>query len=207
MSPELHALRCGKITASRIADVMMTPDKAGYQNYMAELVCERLTGRQEEGFITALMRRGNELEPIAKSHYEAITGSFVYDAGFVNHPTIERAGASPDGLVDGGLVEIKCRNAAAHIETILSGEIKRDQMLQIQWQLACTGLGFDDSISFHPAFPHELQMHIIRVEPDFKLIAEITSAVKQFDELVEEKLRGLKMKIGLSDDYPPNWGG
>jgi hypothetical protein len=197
MSPELHALRCGKITASRIVDVMMAPDKAGYQNYMAELVCERLTGRQREGYRSALMNRGNELEPIAKANYEALTGLFVDDGGFVNHPVIERAGASPDGLVDGGLIEIKCRNEAAHITTILDGKIKREQVLQIQWQLACTGRAWCDSVSFHPDFPYELQLHVMRVLPDFKMIAEITAAVRNFDEEVEIKLQELRKRMGI----------
>ena len=197
MSPELHALRCGKITASRIADVMMTPEKAGYQNYMAELVCERLTGRQREGYSSALMQRGNELEPIAKAHYEALTGLFVDDGGFVNHPVIERAGASPDGLVgENGLTEFKARTEAIHIETILTGKIKLYQTYQIQWQLACTGRAWCDSVSFHPEFPYELRMHIIRVYPDFKMIAEITQAVKKFDDLVEEKLQELRKIMG-----------
>ena len=40
--------------------------------------------------------------------------------GFVDHPTIAMAGASPDGLVgDVGLVEVKCPNTATHIDTLL----------------------------------------------------------------------------------------
>ena len=42
-------------------------------------------------------------------------------APFIAHPTIEMAGASPDGLVGtDGLVEIKCPNTATHIETLLT---------------------------------------------------------------------------------------
>ncbi|HMI55184.1 MAG TPA: hypothetical protein VK494_03255 [Gemmatimonadaceae bacterium] len=46
-SPEWKALRCGKVTASRVADVV-AKTKTGYSasraNYLAQLIAERLTG-------------------------------------------------------------------------------------------------------------------------------------------------------------------
>jgi hypothetical protein len=190
MSPELHAARCGNITASRISDVMMEPSKAGYQNYMAELISERMTGVQRDGFCSKEMLRGQELEPIARAHYEAENGLFVVDGGYAPHPTIKRAGASPDGLVgNDGLIEIKCRNAANHIATILTKRIAREQQFQMQWQMACTGRAWCDSISFHPDMPPHLQLCVIRVEPDYKLIAQITERVKALDEEIEQKIK------------------
>ena len=189
MSPELHAARCGNITASRIVDVMMKKDAAGYRNYLAELVTERLTGRQEEGFTTKDMQWGNECEPIARAAYEADTGLFVSDGGYVQHPTIKRSGASPDGLVGAdGLIEIKCRKTAQHLVTITEGKIKREQQLQMQWQMACTGRLWCDSVSFDPRMPYHLQLNVIRVAANPELIAEIAARVAEFDSEVEAML-------------------
>ena len=192
MSPELHAARCGNITASRIVDVMMKPDAAGYRNYFAELVTERLTGQQEEGFTTKDMEWGNTWEPVARAAYEAECGVFVNESGYVPHPRILRSGASPDGLVNGdGLIEIKCRKTAQHLATITDGKIKREQMFQMQWQMACTGRMWCDSVSFDPRLPYHLQLHIIRVEADPKMIAEISIKVQEFDAEVEAMLEKL----------------
>lgn len=52
------AARCGRVTASRIADVMART-KSGYgasrANYLAQLVCERLTGEVAPSFSNAAM--------------------------------------------------------------------------------------------------------------------------------------------------------
>ena len=56
-----HQLRLGKITASRIADVIAqvkSGEAAGRENYRIELVSERLTGKPSEGFTNAHMERG-----------------------------------------------------------------------------------------------------------------------------------------------------
>ena len=128
-TPEWFAVRCGKVTASRVAD-LMARIKTGYaasrDNYMAQLVCERITGKPAESYSNAAMQWGTEQEPFARAAYEAHTGVIVEETGFHSHPTIEAAGASPDGLVgEDGLVEIKCPNTATHIETLL------DEFIQI----------------------------------------------------------------------------
>lgn len=111
---EWFKARLGKVTASRIYDVL-SKTKSGYsatrKNYMAQLICERLTGTREEGFKTAAMQRGNDIEPKARARYMLETGELVEETGFINHPTINMSGASPDGLVgEDGLIEIKCPN-------------------------------------------------------------------------------------------------
>ena len=114
-SDEWFKIRLGKVTASRISDVM-AKTKSGYaasrQNYMAQLICERLTETPAESYTNTAMQRGTELEPTARELY--VLNQFdaiVTEVGFIPHPTIENAGASPDGLVnDDGLIEIKCPN-------------------------------------------------------------------------------------------------
>ncbi len=180
-TPEWFAARLGCVTASRIADVMMKPTTAGYQNYRAQLICERLTGVPTETFTSAAMQHGTDTEPQARAFYEMETGLEVAEVGFIPHPTIEGSGASPDGTVgDVGLVEIKCPQPAEHIRTLTGGDIKRQYVLQMQWQMACTGREWCDFVSFNPALPFDMQIHIQRVEADAALQSEITEAVQAF---------------------------
>ena len=108
--------RAGKVTASCLDDVMAAKTTAGYQNYMAKLICERLTGRAEQTPVSAAMQRGTDLESLARDFYVVETGAMVEEVGFYAHPTITSSGASPDGIIGSdGLIEIKCPNTATHI--------------------------------------------------------------------------------------------
>lgn len=189
-------IRCGSVTASRLGD-LTAKTKSGYAasraNYMAQLVCERLTGMPQESFSNAAMQWGTDQEPIARAEYESLRIVFVDEMGFAQHPTIENAGASPDGLVGvNGLIEIKCPNTATHIETLLSGEPDAKYMKQMQWQMACTGRTWCDFVSFDPRMPENLRLFIKRVERDDKLIAELEGEVRKFLAELEEKCNKLK---------------
>lgn len=190
--------RAGKVTASRIGDVM-AKTKTGYgasrANYMADLVAEQLTGIPKQGFTNDAMRWGTETEPQARAMYELVTGHTVVETGFVPHPTIVGAGASPDGLVgDYGLLEIKCPNTATHIKTLRGAEIDRDYLLQMHWQMLCTGRTWCDFVSFDPRLPMEMQMHLRRVELDEKLAAEITDEVTKFITELNETVADLRSR-------------
>ena len=178
---EWFADRLGKVTASRIADVMMNPTTAGYANYQAQLVCERLTGQPTETFTSAAMQHGTDTEPQARAMYELTCGADVVEVGFIPHSTLAMSGASPDGLVgDDGLVEIKCPQPATHIKTLTGKSIDRRYLLQMQWQMACTDRQWCDFVSFCPSFPADLQLFVKRVERDAEMVEEITAAVTQF---------------------------
>lgn len=176
--------RIGKVTASRIAD-MMTKTKSGWgtgrKNYMAELVAERLTGKAAEHFMSGAMQWGTDNEPDARISYEFFTDNAVQEVGSVDHPSIPMSSASPDGTVgDDGLVEIKCPNTATHIETLLFGKIPNKYLLQMQWQMACTGRKWCDFVSFDPRMPDNMELFIQRVDRDEALIAEIEHAANAF---------------------------
>lgn len=197
---EWHALRLGKVTASRIADVMATlktgKPAAGRINYQAELVAERLTGARGAAFSNAAMQWGTETEPQARVAYEFMTDSTVREVGFVDHPTIPMAGASPDGLVgEDGLVEIKCPNTATHIETLLGGAIPDKYIKQMQFQMACTGRAWCDFVSFDPRLPAEMQLFVKRVPRDDAGISEIEASVSAFLREVEETVSALQAKF------------
>ena len=182
---EWFAARLGKVTASRVADVMAKTaagsPAAARKNYLAELVAERLTKRPAEAFQSAAMAWGTECEPQARIAYEFLTDAEVVEVGFIPHPSIPNFGASPDGLVgEEGLVEIKCPNTATHIDTLLGARIKREYILQMQVQMACTGRAWCDFVSFDPRLPAEMQLHVQRVKRDDALIYEINEAVSLF---------------------------
>ncbi|MCG9021480.1 YqaJ viral recombinase family protein [Laribacter hongkongensis] len=195
---EWFAARLGKVTASRVADVM-TKTKSGYaasrQNYMAELICQRLTGTQEIRFSNAAMQRGTELEPHARARYIIETGEIVTEVGLIDHPTIAGFGASPDGLVgDTGLIEIKCPNTWTHIETIKTGKPKPEYIKQMQTQMACTGRQWCDFVSYDDRLPDDMQYFCTRIERDDALIAEIETEVSAFLAELEAEIEYLKRK-------------
>lgn len=195
---EWFAARIGKVTASRVADVI-AKTKTGYSatrdNYMAQLVCERLTGQKGESFTNAAMQHGTETEPLARLSYEVAQNVLVDEVGFVPHPSIEMAGASPDGLVgDDGLLEIKCPNTATHIETLLSQTVPGKYNTQMQFQMACTGRKWCDFVSFDNRLPAELQLFVKRVPRDDEFIKQIEAEIVQFLAELDDKINKL-MKV------------
>jgi putative phage-type endonuclease len=181
---EWKALRLGRVTASRLSDVLAkikTGEAAIRANYKAELVAERLTGKAAESFTNAAMKWGTEAEPLARAAYEAETGELVAEIAFVPHPAILMAGASPDGLVGAdGLLEIKAPETKKHIATLLSGQAPAEYLPQMYWQMACTGRKWCDFVSFDPRLPADLQLFIKRVERDEKVIVCYEQEVVQF---------------------------
>lgn len=199
-SEEWFAIRLGKVTASRVADVI-AKTKSGYSasraNYMAELVCERLTGQKGDFYQNAAMLWGTNTEPMARAAYEQRTGELVEEVGFVLHSSIANAGCSPDGLVgEDGLVEIKCPNTATHIDTLLSKEAPSKYMAQMQWQMACTERKWCDFVSFDPRMPENMQFFCIRVHRDANAIMDLEQEVEKFLFELETKLGRLTANYG-----------
>lgn len=195
-SPEWFTARLGKVTASKVADVI-AQTKSGYAasraNYMAQLVVERLTNTQAESFSNAAMEWGTEQEPFARAAYEVAKGVIVEEVGFIDHPTIAMSGASPDGLVnDGGLVEIKCPNTATHIETLLEQRAPNKYIAQMQWQMACTDRWWCDFVSFDPRMPEKAQLFVTRVQRDDEYIRTIELEVRKFLSELNAKVDKLK---------------
>lgn len=194
-SPEWFAARCGKVTASRIAD-LMAKTKTGWgasrRNYMAELIAERLTGVTAQSYTNAAMAWGTDTEPQARAAYEFFRDEVVVEIGMVDHPDIPMTSASPDGLVgDTGMLEIKCPNTATHIDTLLTKTIPSKYILQMQWQMACADREWCDYASFDPRMPEDLRLYVDRVHRDKEKISEIVGAVTVFLDEVDEKIQKL----------------
>jgi putative phage-type endonuclease len=202
-SPEWFAARLGKVTASRVADVI-AKTKTGYstsrENYMAQLICERMTGQKQESFTNAAMEWGTETEPLARAAYEAHANVLVDEVGIIDHPFIPMSAASPDGLIgDDGMLEIKCPNTANHFDTLLKDEPPTKYIPQMQWQMACANRLWCDFVSFDPRAPKGLQLFVKRVERDDKYILGLEAEVHKFLEEMGtriEKLNKLKGNHG-----------
>jgi putative phage-type endonuclease len=195
------ALRLGKVTASRLADVLART-KTGYgasrDAYMAELLVERLTGARPDRFQSAAMRRGTDLEPLARRAYAFLTRRQVVETGFAHHPRIVESGASPDGLVaDEGLVEFKCPEIHTHVETLLGAAVPARYIAQAQWQMACTNRVWCDWSSFCPEFPAGMDLFVKRVERDDGFIANAESEVVKFLGELAAKETALRKRYGL----------
>jgi predicted phage-related endonuclease len=177
--------RAGKATASRVKDVVSklrngAPAKAR-DDYMWELVIERITGSPSDHFTNAAMMWGIENEMAARMAYEAHSGAMVEAAGLVLHPTIPNCGGSPDGLIgdDGGL-EIKCPfNSAIHLRTVLDG-MPEDHVYQVQGNMAVTGRAWWDFVSFDPRLPDGLSLYVQRIDRDEEMCKRIEVEVIAF---------------------------
>ena len=193
---EWFAQRLGKVTASRVGDVIAktkSGPSASRDNYATQLVLERLTNAKGEFFTNAAMQWGTETEPMARQAYELKRGVFVDEVGFIDHPTIDMSGASPDGLVDKtGLVEIKCPESKTHMEYLMSGKPPAKYIPQMMWQMACTGREWCDFVSFDPRFPTNLQILVVKVEYDPTYVKMLELEITQFLDEVSKKVELLR---------------
>ena len=190
-----HQLRLGKVTASRVSDVMAkikTGESASRKNYRAELVVQRLTGLPSESFTNAAMEWGTATEPMARIAYEIAKEVLVEQVGFIDHPTIAMFGCSPDGLAHDGMIEIKCPNSATHIEYLTDNKAPAKYINQMQCQMAVTGRKWCDFVSFDPRLPEDLQLFVVRVERDQKYIDSMEVEVVEFLTEVEGMVNQLK---------------
>jgi putative phage-type endonuclease len=197
------AQRIAKVTASRISDVIAktkTGVSTSRQNYLIQIVTERLTGKKaDSGFVSQAMLDGIEREAAARELYMQTRRVSVTEVGFFDHPVIKNSGASPDGAVNAaeegkyaGLIEIKCPIETTHTNTLMSKSIPSKYIPQMQWQLACTGAKWVDFISYNPNFPVELQLFVVTLDRDDTYIAELEAEVIKFLDEVDQTIIKLK---------------
>jgi putative phage-type endonuclease len=195
-TPEWLAMRIGCVTGSRMADVMAKLKRKDgeaqrRQDYKAEIVCEILTGRSTEHYVSPAMEWGVETEPFARNAYEVEIGD-IDPVGFALHYRINRFGASPDGLVGAdGLVEFKCPNTSTHIEYIIGGVVPAEYHWQMLAEMACAERQWCDFVSYDPRLPKRLQLFVRRLERDEARIAEMEVEVTKFLAEVNELIAKL----------------
>lgn len=202
---EWHDARRGKVTASKVYDVINRTPKgefyAGRKNYKQALVAEIITNETAVSYSSDAMKWGTEKENEAREAYAKTIFDEVTEVGFIDHPSILGSGASPDGLVGpNGLVEIKAPNTVTFIEYILSDTIPPNYVAQMQWQMACTGRKWCDFVAYDPRMPEDINMFVKRVERDDLYISTMEEMVVQFIKEVNETVDQLKAKIGEHHD-------
>ncbi len=193
--------RCGSVGASEIADATRRlkngSPAASRASLMARKIAERLTGRPVRTFQSQAMLEGLQKEPQARAAYELQSGNAVTETGIVKHPTIPWTHASPDGLVgENAVLEVKCPEHAAHLDTLLKRSIDPDYYIQIQWQMACTERYWAHFVSYHPDFPPSMQLYVQRIDWDHGLVKELEMGVIAFIEELETKLTDLRQQYG-----------
>ena len=195
---EWKQLRLGKVTASRVADILAktkTGPSASRQNYLIELAIQRVTNIIQESYSNSAMEWGVENEAQARVAYEVASMNFVDQVPFVDHPTIKNFGASPDGLIGKeGLIEIKCPNSATHWEYFKTKEAPKKYFIQMQAQMSCTGRKWCDFVSFDPRMPERSQLLIVHVPRDNEFIATMEAEIQQFLNEVEVEVNLMKGK-------------
>lgn len=190
---EWFAARLGKVTASNVHHIIArtrSGASASRANYLAQLVGERLTGRPATTYVSDAMAHGIALEDTARAAYEFCTNNTVRLVGFITHPTITMAGASPDGLIDDdGLVEIKCPMLPAHIAALRGAQPPARYLSQVQWQMACTGRTWCDLVNYNTDMPAGMQLHITRIWRDDATIRMLEDEVSAFLREVEDAVK------------------
>lgn len=188
-SAEWHKARLGRVTASRISDVMAVgrdgqPSKTRAA-YRAQLVTERISGSPYELVKTRAMEWGNDTEEQACAAYEIDNGQVAEQVGFIDHPSIPMSGASPDRVIVensrivGGL-ETKCPDTHTHFATLLGASIPRVYMMQCVFGMACTGADWWDYWTYDPRAPDGLQGYCQRINRDEKQIVAVEREVRKF---------------------------
>ena len=202
-SREWKQFKCGWVGASRVADITAKARSgtvsASRATYMGQIIAERLTGVPMETFKSEAMQFGTDTEAEARAAYQFETGKLVSRVGFILHPTVDGAGASPDGLIDeDGLLECKCPNTATHIDALLGGSIPGRYVTQMQWQMASTGRAWCDFVSFDPRMPESMRLLIQRVHRDAQTISELEAAVRAFLAEVDAKVSALTARYEVN---------
>lgn len=203
-SDEWFAARVGKLTASRIAEALATVksgESAGRRNCRAQLVAERLTGLSQSADLSnnKAVQHGVEHEDQARSMYEFVTSNTVMECGFIDHPEIQMAGASPDGLIaEHGLIEIKCPNTSTHIQYLIDNKVPSNYIPQMTWQLSCTDRKWVDFVSFDQRLDSDNQLFVIRFEPTQQEIDRVNQQAIEFLDEVEQLTLLLKNRVKVS---------
>ena len=181
--------RLGRPSASQFYKLITTSGKpsASADDYISEMIAERITGEREPIFVNEWMQRGTELEPEARATYEFMHGVDVQEVGFILDDSSE-FGCSPDGLInDDGGVEFKCPSPKNHIAWSRKGVCPSKHYAQVQGCLYITGREWWDFMSYHP----DMKPFVVRVERDEKFIKKLAEQISLAVEEIKSEVRNL----------------
>ncbi len=182
-SEEWLQARLGIPTATGFENIVTATGKKSSSQikYMAELIEESIIGLQDESFKSRFMERGNQLEPLARSAYEFVTGNTVTQVGGVYLDDKKEVMVSPDGLISElkkGL-EIKCPKMSTHIRYLLEGGLPSEYVIQVQANLWVTGYETWDFVSYCPEYQKQT-LYLFTVERNPLLMSAFDKLIPQF---------------------------
>lgn len=164
------------------------------KNYAFRLAIERIsTEPLDEGFETWAMKRGHELEPMAREAHEQHAGVIVEPCGFVT--TVDSAfGASADGLIDAeGGAEYKCLVDPLRLRTALVDNDISEFMDQVQGGMWITGRRWWDFCIYCPALSAiGRDFTRWRVPRDDNYINTMEAELLEFKRLVDQNEAALR---------------
>jgi len=191
LSPEDVQARIGKLTASRMKDAMdflkNGQESEKRKQYKFDLIAERMTDILVPHFVTPAMQWGIDNEPAAKLAYSKLAGRNIQQAGFIDHPSIEYCGATPDAYVEGrGLLEVKCPTTQVYLKWALAGVVPEEHKPQMALQMLCTGRTWVDFCAHDPRLPDGKRTFIRKFEPADEYLRSIEDTAIKFLKEVEE---------------------
>jgi putative phage-type endonuclease len=201
-SDEWRQARVGHVTASRVADIIKTINggkaySTKRANYLDEIVSERITDQPADWKEIRTLNDRAALEPDARACYSFYTGHQVKEIGFVRHPVIPYAGASPDGIVGkAGMIEIKCLDSKNHLKLFTErwDDVVAEYLPQMQFGLCCTGRKWCDFVAFNPTMPEDLKLFTLTVKRDESAMERLERAVEEFLAEVDAKVEAIRSK-------------
>lgn len=210
-SREWFEIRFGNPTSSRIADATgILTRKSGSRkkgeptaarlNFQMEMADEIISGEPSEHYVSVYMEKGIEDEPLAIAAYE-LAHDVVCDRsiGYILHPRILRAGASPDALVGDGGLEVKNPKRTTHYRYMIDGVVPRIYRPQLQWLMACSERSWWDFMSYCKEAPKELRQFVVRLQRDDKEIAQLEAEAKKCIAEIAEMVAKIRSRGSLID--------
>ncbi len=189
-SDEWWAARLGKPSASCAKKLITStgaPSKS-LQDYAYDLANDLYAGEVVDAWEgNKHTDRGTELEPVARSLYEAINSCDVTEIGMF---TDGKAVASPDGVIDeNGILEIKCLTAKNHTKALVyykkNNKPPTDYVAQCQFQLFISGYEYVDLFLYHPKLP-ELQVRVLPIKSHFEMLeCQIEEVIEKRDSIIK----------------------
>lgn len=191
---EWFEARCGKVTGSNAWKVMNKLKE--HANYREIIIAETLSAEPVRNYVSPYMDEGSENEPLARAAYEQLLDVEVRQTGFLLHPTIDRFGSSPDGLLPRGCVEFKCPAQNTHVGYMTHRKIPSKYYDQMQSEIVCAEADWCDFVSYCPLMAPPFDLYRVRVVRDDKRIAEIEAAVLEFLEEVAQEIKQMAAMLG-----------
>lgn len=187
--------RRGKITASKFKDIVAEGKDGPYNlsvgalTYAYDLIADVISAEGEDAYECEAFEHGSTTEPIAIENYELKMFKKVERCGFIKYG--ERAGGSPDGLVDlDGIIEVKCPiKLKVHIKTLITNKVPSEHLPQIQGNLLVTGRKWCDFISFSEnVINPKHKIVVIRVYRDEPYIDKLKKKIYDLARYIDETL-------------------